>query len=367
MASSEQLTAVLRRALTGRTNRFYDRLCPYALARLGDASGRSEALAVGDAVPPGWMRHVPFGPFFRDAYAPAGSATQEDGIVDRTAPESSVYPDFAAAGLDLPRSMFGGSTITFGPQLPRAGMRVRMTERLLDVKVRHGRDGLPLGVIQIGVTIDDADAVEEHGEDDEGGPDACAAADGSGGPRGRLQSEVLDFIRLAPRAPSDAAPLPPAAAPAALAVPAAPLEPAAGSEAWQPSSWVPSELTLFKYSAATFNAHRIHYDLRWATTREAYPALVVHGPLLQQAMLDFARDAMDASASSIRGRRIGSFTMRALAPSWCGETVVLTGAASPEGSGRGGGFSVRAHNSDGATVCEGTGTFGADDGECLGS
>jgi 3-methylfumaryl-CoA hydratase len=42
---------------------------------------------------------------------------------------------------------------------------------------------------------------------------------------------------------------------------------------------VPSSALLFRYSALTFNAHRIHYDHRYATSVEGYSGLVVHGPL----------------------------------------------------------------------------------------
>ncbi|MGJ3628332.1 hypothetical protein AB5I41_17680 [Sphingomonas sp. MMS24-JH45] len=42
--------------------------------------------------------------------------------------------------------------------------------------------------------------------------------------------------------------------------------------------WMPDEVNLFRFSAATFNAHRIHYDRPYATAVEGYPALVIHGP-----------------------------------------------------------------------------------------
>ena len=43
---------------------------------------------------------------------------------------------------------------------------------------------------------------------------------------------------------------------------------------------VPDEVMLFRYSALTFNSHRIHYDRKYATETEGYPGLVVHGPLM---------------------------------------------------------------------------------------
>jgi len=48
----------------------------------------------------------------------------------------------------------------------------------------------------------------------------------------------------------------------------------------------PDEVLLFRYSALTFNGHRIHYDRRYATEEEGYPGLVVHGPLLATLLMD---------------------------------------------------------------------------------
>src|SRR6185312_14391521 len=48
--------------------------------------------------------------------------------------------------------------------------------------------------------------------------------------------------------------------------------------------------TVFRFSALTFNSHRIHYDRPWAMEREGYPGLVVHGPLTSTLLIDFARD-----------------------------------------------------------------------------
>jgi len=48
---------------------------------------------------------------------------------------------------------------------------------------------------------------------------------------------------------------------------------------------------LFRYSALTFNGHRIHYDRSYATEVEGYPGLVVHGPLIATLMLDGLRRA----------------------------------------------------------------------------
>ena len=49
---------------------------------------------------------------------------------------------------------------------------------------------------------------------------------------------------------------------------------------------------LFRYSALTFNGHRIHYDRRYVTEVEGYPGLVVHGPLIATLLLDLLRREM---------------------------------------------------------------------------
>jgi 3-methylfumaryl-CoA hydratase len=77
-------------------------------------------------------------------------------------------------------------------------------------------------------------------------------------------------------------------------------------------------VSLFRYSALTFNPHRIHYDRGYATTTEGYPGLVVHGPYSQQCLIDFARDRMP-------GRTMKTFTQRARAPLFDTSPFTLVG------------------------------------------
>jgi 3-methylfumaryl-CoA hydratase len=70
---------------------------------------------------------------------------------------------------------------------------------------------------------------------------------------------------------------------------------------------VPDPVSLFRYSALTFNPHRIHYDRPYAMRVEGYPGLVVHGPFSQQCLLDLLRDHVGAAS-------IADFIMRARAP-----------------------------------------------------
>jgi 3-methylfumaryl-CoA hydratase len=68
----------------------------------------------------------------------------------------------------------------------------------------------------------------------------------------------------------------------------------------------PDPVLLFRYSALTFNGHRIHYDLRYATEEEGYPHLVVHGPLTATLLMGFAERRS--------GRTLVSFSFRGIAP-----------------------------------------------------
>ena len=80
---------------------------------------------------------------------------------------------------------------------------------------------------------------------------------------------------------------------------------------------LPERPLLFRYSALTFNAHRIHYDQAYASAEEGYPGLVVHGPLTATLLADLAADEL--------GRPLGSFSFRARAPLFADQPVTLTG------------------------------------------
>ena len=85
-------------------------------------------------------------------------------------------------------------------------------------------------------------------------------------------------------------------------------------------------ILLFRYSALTFNSHRIHYDRPWAMDVEGYPGLVVHGPLTTTLLIDFARD-------SNPGRTIRGYTTQARAPLFDTAPFELRGR--PTGGGKG--------------------------------
>lgn len=80
---------------------------------------------------------------------------------------------------------------------------------------------------------------------------------------------------------------------------------------------VPDPVLLFRFSALTFNAHRIHYDLPYARVEEGYPDLVVHGPLTAVLLADLGRRHFD--------RPLSAFSFRAKAPIFLGDQITLAG------------------------------------------
>ncbi|MEO8297347.1 MAG: acyl-CoA dehydrogenase [Burkholderiales bacterium] len=117
-----------------------------------------------------------------------------------------------------------------------------------------------------------------------------------------LREEQNLVYREAPAAP---APLPPG-------------EAAATTSAWS-ATVVPDPVLLFRFSALTYNGHRIHYDRDYATQQEFYPALVVHGPLLATLLLDLLQRERPGAA-------ISEFRFRAQRPAFDTDPVKLCGA-----------------------------------------
>ncbi|WP_206455186.1 FAS1-like dehydratase domain-containing protein [Aurantimonas marina] len=80
-------------------------------------------------------------------------------------------------------------------------------------------------------------------------------------------------------------------------------------------SFEPSPLALFRYSALTFNGHRIHYDRSYCLEEENYPGLVVHGPLQATLLAHLAAETL--------GRTPAVFSYRGVKPLFDGETMGL--------------------------------------------
>ncbi len=149
--------------------------------------------------------------------------------------------------LDLPRRMWGGSKLEFHAPL-RAGRNAEKISRVLAVDVKQGRTGT-LGLVKI-----------EHRISQEGV--LCRA-------------EEQDIVYREAAKPSDN----PASAP----------ECPDGAE--YNGQVHPDPVMLFRYSALTYNSHRIHYDRAYAKSEEGYEDLVVHGPLTASLLARFARES----------------------------------------------------------------------------
>lgn len=96
---------------------------------------------------------------------------------------------------------------------------------------------------------------------------------------------------------------------------------AATNAAWH-RVLVPDAVLLFRYSALTFNSHRIHYDWPYARDEEGYPAPLVHGPLVATLLLDLLH-------RSVPGAAVRTLEFKAVRPSFVGRPLHLRGG--PEG------------------------------------
>jgi 3-methylfumaryl-CoA hydratase len=201
-------------------------------------------------------------------------------FLDET-PQSRLGPDgHAVLGAFLPpignaRRLFAGADILFRAPVP-IGAALERTRTVTEVTEKSGRSG-PLVFVEIreDVRADGTPAIEER--------------------------RTLVYRR--------------AAVPLPVPGPARPFDPApAGS--WV-RDLVPHTVLLFRYSALTFNGHRIHYDQAYATGVEGYPGLVVHGPLMATLL---AHMAWRRAARPLR-----RFTFRAEAPAFANAPLRLLG------------------------------------------
>jgi 3-methylfumaryl-CoA hydratase len=97
---------------------------------------------------------------------------------------------------------------------------------------------------------------------------------------------------------------------------------AAAAQEWR-RTIRPDDVLLFRYSALTFNAHRIHYDRRYATETDGYPGLVVHGPLIATLLLDLLRRNLPEA-------NVSRFQFRAVSPLF--DTAPFSICGQPEGN-----------------------------------
>ena len=176
--------------------------------------------------------------------------------------------------VSLPRRMWGGSRITFHRPLA-IGVAAKRTSEILSVTPKEGRTG-PLVFVTVRHVIGDAD--------------------------GEAITDKQDIVyRDVPKVGASAA---------------------AGRPAPDRAEWSrtvdPDPVVLFRYSALTFNGHRIHYDRDYATRDEGYPGLVVHGPLIATLLVDLLRDARPDET-------LAEFQFRAVGPLFEDESFTVNG------------------------------------------
>jgi len=106
--------------------------------------------------------------------------------------------------------------------------------------------------------------------------------------------------------------------------------------------WAPTTVDLFRFSAVTFNSHRIHYDQAYARDEEGYPGLVVHGPFTAVRLAALA-------ARDYPGAAMKSFSFRAVSPLFVGQPIRLAPGETPG--------EVEATRCDGALAMTATATF----------
>ncbi len=184
----------------------------------------------------------------------------------------------------LPRRMWAGSRLSFHHHL-QVGDEVTRSARIADVSVKTGRSGT-LVFVTVRHEIHNA--------------------------RGLAISEEQDIVYRDAPTPGAPAPTPQAAA---------------TGEAFS-RTITPDPVLLFRYSALTFNGHRIHYDRPYATGEEGYPGLVVHGPLIATLLMDLLRREMP-------GARVARFSFKAMRPAFDINDLTFCGLPDIQGQGQG--------------------------------
>ena len=205
--------------------------------------------------------------------------------------------------IELPRRMWAGSRFRFHHPL-RVGETATRRSRINSIDFKQGRSGR-LAFVQV-----------DHEYDS---------------PAGLAFSEQHDIVYREART---------AAAPAATPKPA-PADPDFERQTQADA------IILFRYSALTFNAHRIHFDRDYMRDVEGYPGLLVHGPLLANLLLEELLGQCPA-------RRLLEFSFRVLHPVFDTDTFRLCGRL-PDDDGR---VELWIANQDGAMCLQGRARMG---------
>ncbi|MBC6441470.1 MAG: MaoC family dehydratase N-terminal domain-containing protein [Rhodospirillales bacterium] len=246
----------------GRSKSSSDRINAISARHLAATFDRDEqVMQDGNPLPPGWHWL-----YFLDA--PPSAMIGADG---RTVP-GGFLPETG-----LPRRMWAGGSFTFERPIT-LGSNVSCEVTIADVARKEGRSG-KLAFI-----------TTEH-------------RISQGGATALVETRDLVF-RAAPKPGETARRVDPPA-----------------TALWHRETR-PDAVLLFRFSALTFNAHRIHYDIDYCRDEEGYPGLVVHGPMLALLLLDLAE-------CELGGRTFRRFRYRALAPLFVPDPFFVCGC--PDG------------------------------------
>ena len=262
-----RLDAPALQAWIGRTETLHDQIHPSPLLALAATLDHPSApVAAGDALPPLW-HWLYFLPLHRQSEIGADGHARRGGFLPP---------------VPLPRRMWAGSQLVFGAPL-RVGDAVVRRSSIDDVSVKTGRSGR-LVFVKV-----------RHELRCQGAADPAIV-------------EQHDIVYRDAQRPDE---------------PPAPPQPAATGAAWQ-REILGDEVLLFRYSALTFNGHRIHYDRPYATEVEGYPGLVVHGPLIATLLMDLLRRQLPEA-------RVASFRFKALRPTFDGHPLRVNGQLQGDG------------------------------------
>ena len=249
----------------GRSETLADTIAPIPARAMAASLGIAGPDAEGDTLPPlwHWLYFLPL--HARQTLGPDGHAAR-----------GGFLPP-----ISLPRRMWAGSRFQFHQPL-RLGESARRSSQILDVVSKQGRSGhFVLVTVQHEIYGESGLAITE-------------------------QQDLAYREAAVPGAPSSTA----AEAPA--------------RPDWS-HDWVADPVLLFRYSALTFNSHRIHYDAPYATNVEGYPGLVVHGPLIMTLLLQSLLKAHPE-------RRIESASLRAVRPLFQDTPFALQGRLEDNGA-----------------------------------
>ncbi len=260
----------------GRATTTRSALHPAAANRMAATLDRHPAFQAGDPLPPAWHwlyfhEPVPTGELGDEGHARLGGFLPP---------------------VPLPRRMWAGGSLTFERPL-RFGRPADKRSTVKEITLKEGRTGqLCFVTVEHAISQDGLRCLHEE--------------------------QTLVYREAPPAEPVKLAPPPPRREQSAFS-----------------DEFIPTPIILFRYSALTFNSHRIHYDLRYAREVEGYPDLVVHGPLAATLLLDLFR-------RQFPGEPIHRFSFRALSPLFLPHPFTLHGtrkgktghawAADPQGT-----------------------------------